>query len=246
MSQTPVYGITHLQNHSANPEIVVNGMFDAFEEAFNATRAWTITTDTTATQAQLAEAHLHVLGGSPVGAFDFNLPAGIPRRFAVRNTSGQTATVQVTGGAGANVAVLSGTMLELHSDGTDVRALDSTSGLSTGLAWDFGFNMPGGPPIVDELLGKVMIARDIVVAADMAGSLGHIDTDPTAAFAVDVRDDGVSIGTISISTGGVFTFTTAGNTAKAVAAGSVIRFVAPDPADATAAGLAVTIAASRA
>lgn len=246
MSQTPVLGVTHLQNNSANPEVVVNAMFDAFEEAFNGNRSWTITGNTTATQAHLGEAHLHVLGGSPAGAFDFNLPAGIPRRFAIRNASGQTATVQVTGGAGANVAVLSGTMLELHSDGTDVRALDSTSGLSTGLAWDFGFNMPGGPPLVDELLGKVMIARDIVVAADMTGSLGHIDTNPTATFVVDVRDDGLSIGTISISTGGVFTFTTVDNTAKAVAAGSVIRFVAPDPVDATAAGIAVTIAASRA
>jgi hypothetical protein len=75
----------------------------------------------------------------------------------------------------------------------------------------------------------------------MAGAAGHIDTNPTAQLDIDVTDDGASIGTISVATNGAFTFATAGGSSKQVAAGSVIRFVAPD---ATAAGIAATLIAT--
>jgi hypothetical protein len=64
-----------------------------------------------------------VLGGTPGAGFNFDLPANVERLFAVNNDSGQTATVQVTGGAGANVAVSTGTTRILHSDGTDAIAI---------------------------------------------------------------------------------------------------------------------------
>jgi VCBS repeat-containing protein len=108
-------------------------------------------------------------------------------------------------------------------------------------AYDFGFSFPGGPPTSSEVLGKVVIPRDLTLPADFAGAAGHIDTNPTAQFDIDVTDDGTSIGTISISTGGVFTFATDGNTAKSVAAGSVLRFVAAASTDATAANISATL-----
>ena len=64
---------------------------------------------------------LFALSGSPSVAFTLTLPASGNHAFAVRNDSGQTATV--TAGAGATVDVATGTRRILHSDGTDVIAL---------------------------------------------------------------------------------------------------------------------------
>ena len=57
---------------------------------------------------------------------------------------------------------------------------------------------------------------------------------------LDVLDDGVSIGTVSITSGGVFTFTTQGGTAKVIAAGSALTVVNQATADATAGNISVT------
>ena len=65
--------------------------------------------------------HLFNLTGSPSVAFDLTVPASGNHTFAVRNDSGQTATV--TTGGGATVAVATGNRRILHADGTDVIAL---------------------------------------------------------------------------------------------------------------------------
>ncbi len=61
------------------------------------------------------------LTGSPSVAFDLILPASGQHCFAVRNQSGQSATLRVA--AGASVTLADGTARLLHSDGTDVIAL---------------------------------------------------------------------------------------------------------------------------
>lgn len=100
-----------------------------------------------------------------------------------------------------------------------------------------------GTPDAGALIGKVMAVRDIAFPANFSGSAGHVGTNPDATFAIDVQDDGVSIGTISIATGGTFTFTTTSGTAKTVASGSRIEFYAPSdsPAEATVADIAATL-----
>jgi hypothetical protein len=111
-------------------------------------------------------------------------------------------------------------------------------------SYDFGF-VKADSPTTNEVIGKVVIPRSITIPADMAGAAGHIDSNPTAQLDIAVTDDGASIGTISIATNGAFTFATDGGTAKQVAAGSVIRFVAPNTPDATAAGIAATLIATQ-
>jgi len=98
-------------------------------------------------------------------------------------------------------------------------------------------------PDAGALIHKVMIVRDVDFSADFSGSSGHVGTNPDATFDVDVKDDGSSIGTISVSTSGTFTFTTTSNTAKTVAAGSRLEFYAPSnsPAEATIANFAATL-----
>lgn len=93
--------------------------------------------------------------------------------------------------------------------------------------YDFGTAF-GDAPGNNEVIGRVPIMRAITIPANFAGSFGDVETSPAAQFDIDVQDDGVSIGTVSVSTGGVVTFATAGGTAKAVAEGSIVRFVAPD------------------
>ena len=93
-------------------------------------------------------------------------------------------------------------------------------------------------------MGKVVLPRAVVLPADFAGAAGHVDTPPDDPFVIDVTGDAVSIGTITVSDAGAFTFATTSNEAKALAAGAVVRFVAPDPADPSIAGLALTLLAA--
>lgn len=78
-------------------------------------------------------------------------------------------------------------------------------------------------------------------ADDFAGSLADVGVNPAAAFDLDVRLNGASIGTISISNGGVVTFTTAAG-AVDIVAGDQLRVVAPAGVD-TAANVSISMKA---
>jgi hypothetical protein len=121
----------------------------------------------------------------------------------------------------------------------DIKAQIEAHGL-TSQAYDLGFDFPGAPA-ADEVVGRWYVLQTVTLAADFAGSGGAIDINPTATLDLDVQDDGVSIGTVSISAAGAFTFTTVGGAAKVVAAGSVVRLVAPATPDATGAGILLTL-----
>jgi hypothetical protein len=101
-------------------------------------------------------------------------------------------------------------------------------------------------PTSSQVLDTIMVGREITLPANLTGSLGQIGTNPTASFAISVKDDGTEIATVSIGTDGTFTFATTGGTAKTVSAGTVLTFVAPASADATAANATWTILATAA
>ncbi len=77
--------------------------------------------DRTLTTDEFFGNFLFLLSGTPSVAFQLNLPASGNHTFAVRNESGQTATVK--SGAGATADVSTGFLKLLHSDGSDVRTL---------------------------------------------------------------------------------------------------------------------------
>lgn len=83
----------------------------------------------------------------------------------------------------------------------------------------------------------------VTFADDFAGSVGRAGTNPAASFAMDVQKNSgsgwTSVGTITISTAGVFTFVTAGG-AVDFAIGDSLRVVGPAVADA-AAGVSITL-----
>lgn len=129
-------------------------------------------------------------------------------------------------------------------DGLPCAALsDGTNWWPVGLpTWDVGAFYPG-TPITNELIQKVMVTRTIIFPANFSGAFGDVEVNPTSTYDIDVQDDGVSIGTISIATTGVFTFTTASGTAKTVDNGSILTFVGQTTVDATIEGIAFTLAA---
>lgn len=96
-------------------------------------------------------------------------------------------------------------------------------------------------PTTNEVIETIMIPRAVTWPANLTASLGQVGTNPTASFTMSVKDDGVEIATIVITTGGVVSFTTTAGTAKTIAAGSVLTLVAPAVVDATVANGTFTI-----
>lgn len=165
--------------------------------------------------------------------------------------STDSVTLKKTDGGSPEVAtsivVAAGEMFIGYTDGTASglygAIVASAVGGSTTLPYDIPLSF-AGTPTAGQLIGKLIAVREIDFEANFSGSSGHVGTNPGATFAIDVQDDGASIGTISISTGGAFTFTTGSGTAKTVAAGSRIEFYAPanSPAEATIEDIAATLA----
>ena len=99
-----------------------------------------------------------------------------------------------------------------------------------------------GTPTASEVMHRFTVVSAVTCAAMFAGSAGHVGTNPTATFAIDVQAAGVSIGTITISTAGAFTFATTGGAVQTIAAGALVTFIAPAAADATIVDIVVTLA----
>lgn len=102
----------------------------------------------------------------------------------------------------------------------------------TGGLYDIALSF-GGTPTASEILNQLSIPREVNLAADFAGSAGHVSVNPTGSFVISIQDDGVEIGTVTIGTGGVFSFASTGGTAKVIAAGSKLIFEAQASVDAT-------------
>jgi hypothetical protein len=109
---------------------------------------------------------------------------------------------------------------------------------------DFAMFFPD-KPTNSQLMAKYVATRDLTLAANLSGSYGHIGVLPTATTTVDVKRNGTSIGTVSISTAGAFTFTTTSGTAKDLVAGDRMELYGQSSADATAADFGVTLVAGR-
>jgi hypothetical protein len=95
-------------------------------------------------------------------------------------------------------------------------------------------------PASTEVILRHIFTQAVVFPGNFSGAQGRVGTNPTATFAVDVKKNGSSIGTMSISTSGVFTFTTTSGAAQSFAAGDYMEWVGPT-ADATIANFAATL-----
>lgn len=173
----------------------------------------------------------------------------VPAGTAVVTVSDGSNLRSAGGGGGGGASAFTGLSDTPGSLGTPLQQLRVNFGgtalefFTATKSYDFGFAF-GSEPGASEVIQRVQISRGITVPADMTGSTGTVAANPTSPYDVDVRDDGASIGTVSVSTGGTVTFATTGGTAKSVAAGSVITFLSPGSTDGTIEGLAVGIVAT--
>lgn len=95
-------------------------------------------------------------------------------------------------------------------------------------------------PTASEVLLLYTACENISLADDFAGSVGDVGTNPTASFALDVQKNGSSIGSITVSTGGTFTFATTDG-AVSLVSGDQLKIVGPGSADATIANVSITL-----
>ncbi len=114
----------------------------------------------------------------------------------------------------------------LSFDGTTWSVLE-TGGGGGGGSTDYrvGFFFTTAPLSLEVLLLHVFTDA-VTFADDFAGARGDAGTDPAATFVLDVRKNGASVGSISVSTSGVFTFSTTGSSVS-FAAGDRMSIVGP-------------------
>lgn len=98
-----------------------------------------------------------------------------------------------------------------------------------------------GKPLANSFL-VVSVPIASVIAANLAGSTGFANTPPAAAATFTITDGATTLGTVSISTAGAFTFSGAGGT---IAAGDAIKFTAQGTADTALSDVAISLLATR-
>lgn len=133
------------------------------------------------------------------------------------------------------------------ADGADgAPGAPGADGADGTTSYDWPFRYAGLPP-ANAVLDAFVAGREITFPADFAGSSGYIGANPTATLTLTIKsggtwaNDGTTVGTISISTGGAFTFATAGGTAKVISAGTLLKVIGPSSLDATGANIAATL-----
>lgn len=99
-----------------------------------------------------------------------------------------------------------------------------------------------GTPITSQFLGGDYVVNSASFAANFSGSRFRCGTAPTGSFAIDVKKNGSTVGTITFAGAATTaTFTTSGGTSFTVADGDYIQLVAPASVDATMADIFGTL-----
>jgi|GEM_PF-6322884 len=105
--------------------------------------------------------------------------------------------------------------------------------LDIGTIYDFGMSFSGTPDTA-LTLGRAVVGSDIVIPVNFARSFGWVTTNPAASFEILLQKQTSgspaleTVGTITISTAGAFSFVAAGASPPAdieIAAGTRMHFV---------------------
>lgn len=100
-----------------------------------------------------------------------------------------------------------------------------------------------GTPGAQGTMGVHSVQTACTIPIDFDGATGDVITAPASDFIIDVQKDGVIVGTITISSGGVFTFDTTGGATIPLVFGSRLSFHGPSSVG-TAADIGITIPAA--
>jgi hypothetical protein len=97
-----------------------------------------------------------------------------------------------------------------------------------------------GTPGASATMGVHSVTHANTIPIDFDGASGDVITAPASDYVISVKKDGVEVGTITISSAGVFTFDTTGGATVSLAYGSRLSFHAPASVG-TAADFGITI-----
>lgn len=121
--------------------------------------------------------------------------------------------------------------------------LSASSASSTPQPYDVTFAYAGAPPNAT-VLQLICFRLPVTMAGNFAGSVGHCGGNPTSTAVYTVYKNGSVIGSVTISTGGVFTFATTGGASVSFAAGNTLSVLTP-ATDATLSSVTMTFAGTR-
>jgi VCBS repeat-containing protein len=157
--------------------------------------------------------------------------------FFIRNESSYAATVKTDHAGSVGFIVEGGAFLICYCDGTDIIDMSKAFSVPSIIqheSYDVSFY---ATPVADEVIAKFLVRHDATFMSDFAGSLGIVDTNPAASFVMSVKNGATEIGTITISMGGAYTFTTTASAQINITAGDVLTVNAPAVADTTIKGI---------
>jgi hypothetical protein len=99
-----------------------------------------------------------------------------------------------------------------------------------------------GTPGAQGTMGVHSVAVACTIPVDFDGATGDVITNPASDFVIDVKNNGTSVGTITIDSSGVFEFLTSGGGTVSLAYGDRLSFHGPSTVGA-AADFGITILA---
>lgn len=126
----------------------------------------------------------------------------------------------------------------LYVDGPDVVAAGSDP------AYVVNASRTGGPLGATEEFYREIFHEEVEFHHNFAGSVLDTGTNPTGTTVLDIKIDGSDVGDISISTGGVPTFTIDSNP-LVVSPGEILTIVGPGSADASAGNISIALTGRR-
>lgn len=228
MTTLPKSGATELALSQAVPETAVNEIARHLDAGHS--RAIIEDRDLTAPPGTCADGACYLVASSPTGAW-----------------SGQTGKLAIAVGTNAangwlfQAVAVEGFQIYIRDENATIQhdgsAWQAAGGGSNVRPIAFFFTTT---PTASEVLCLYTACESITLADDFAGSVGDVGTNPTSSFALDVQKNGASVGTITISTGGSFTFVTSGGSVS-LASGDQIKVVGPVTPDATCADVSITL-----
>lgn len=237
---SPNLAIAHVAASQNQKEVTVNDAIDALDRAMTEVLAVSFVANAaTLTAAQVHTAAVFLPSAAFTAAASLTVPQQ-KRGFTVLNTDAVYSLNVVRGSM--SLAVRPGRAMAFYTDGT-ANGLYRL-GPPDQAVYDFGM-LQIVVPTPGAVMGKVVLPRALTIPANFSGSRGHVDTAPTAAaWVISVTRNGAAIGSVTINSGGGFSYATTGGADVVTVAGDVIRFLADPtttPAEAAIAGIGLTL-----